>query len=87
MTIAQKIIDQKTSKLELVQGKKDNGTPFWAYVLFPADVLEQLKPKFGKEKIQVNKYGIIIQEGIGRMPTAEMQKKVLNDFANLKKTK
>jgi len=86
VTIAQKIIDQKTSKLELVQGRKANSTPFWAYVLFPADVLEQLKPKFGKEKIQINKYGIIIQEGIGRMPTAEVQKKVLDKFANLKKT-
>ena len=80
MVIARQIINQRSAVLELIQGTESNDKAFYAYVLFPADVFENLKNKFGKEEIDISKYGIIIHSDYGSTPPEGLEEKILEHF-------
>ncbi|MEN0047467.1 MAG: hypothetical protein AAF806_10450 [Bacteroidota bacterium] len=85
MNIAQKIINEKTTKLELIQGKSTDGKSFWAFVLIPTDVLEKLKAKFGTQKVELEKYGLVLKKGVGVKPSIEVEQEVFQKLARMKK--
>ena len=85
MSIAKNIINQNTATLELLKGKNSDGTAFYSYVLFPADVFEIVKEKFGKEEIDISKYGIVLHTGAGSEPEEGVEEKVFEYFKSLQK--
>lgn len=85
MSVAKNIINQRSAVLELIKGNKLDGSSFYAYVLFPADVFEMIKEKFGKEEIDISKYGIILHVGEGLEPEDGVEEKVFEKFELLKK--
>jgi hypothetical protein len=80
MVIARKIINQRSAVLELIKGTKADSKEFFAYVLFPADVFEEIKDKFNKEEIDISKYGIVIHSDFGSEPPEGLEEKVLEHF-------
>ena len=80
MNIAQKIINQNSAVLELIEGITPDNKNFYAYVLFPADVFEKLKSKFDKEEMDISKYGIVIHSDYGSTPPEGLEERILNHF-------
>lgn len=85
MSVAKNIINQNSARLELIKGTKADGSDFYAYVLFPADVFEMIKEKFAKEEIDLSKYGIILHRGEGKEPEEGAEEKVLEQFKSMQK--
>lgn len=80
MVIAKNIINQRSVVLELIQGTNPDGKDFYAYVLFPADIFEEIKDKFTTEKIDISKHGIVLHSDYGKHPPEGLEEKVLQHF-------
>lgn len=80
MNIAREIINQKTVTLRLVTGETEDLKPFFAYILFPADVYKKISSNGELENGQISKYGIVIHSDYGTPPDQNLEKEIINQF-------
>lgn len=79
-SIAKKIINQSSYTLELIKGKNKEGKDFFAYIVFPADVFEELKPRLGKEELDLSQFGIVVYGQEGKEVPEGLHEQVLAHF-------
>ena len=80
MNIAREIINKKTVTLRLVVGETPDLNPFYAYILFPADVFAKISSTNKLDNCQISKYGIVVHSDYGKKPSEELESKILSHF-------
>lgn len=81
--IAKKILDEKTSIIHLMTGVTKENKPFYAYILFPADVFEKIKPQLESGQISnLSDYGMLLHIEYGSTPPNGLSERMIEEFKN-----
>lgn len=79
--LANKIINQRSVVLQLLTDcKNDRGEVFYAYVLFSADIFEDIKEKLLTEGVDIDKYGMVIYADLGEKPDEVTHEQVMKFY-------
>lgn len=79
--IVKKILDEKTSVIQLMTGVTKENEPFYAYILFPADVFEKINDQLIKGQISnLTDYGMILYIDYGTTIPEGLTEKIVSEF-------
>jgi uncharacterized protein YjbK len=84
MSIAKKVIDEKTVSLELMKAVTKDGKPFYAYIVIRHTELNQLKEKKGLMVLPKN--SIVIYSDYGEEVPAEVEEFAMAEFQKMLKS-
>jgi len=79
LTLAERIIAEKTVCILLIRGEDPDGSPIYAYVAVRADQLQSFMAAQGSGTFYPEDYGVIIEAGEGE-PSEEVRHKMKTEY-------